>query len=219
MGCREMRVAPLPGSTAPSISIPCLVISAYEAILKPAAWSHSSFYVNLGELKAQRCLTLSPPQLPYCSQAAHGHVTEKAPTGYKADALESKFHDDAILFFFLVTASGVVGSAACEVAELLASGNFILTVVPCGVPLLVESMLVYGVGVMQLPVAPAGGILESCLPVVDAFGCCPAAGGVDFWPYAAGRIGSMMLIFGNPGLSTADECCRRWGGVCDAAAY
>ncbi|GMH29922.1 hypothetical protein Nepgr_031765 [Nepenthes gracilis] len=45
-----------------------------------------------------------------------------------------------------VTASGVGGSAACEAAELLAPGNFILTVVvvgvtisPCGVPLLVES--------------------------------------------------------------------------------
>ncbi|GMH27832.1 hypothetical protein Nepgr_029675 [Nepenthes gracilis] len=29
-------------------------------------------------------------------------------------------------------------------------------------------------------------ILKTCLPVVAAFGCCPAAGGVEVWPFAAG---------------------------------
>ncbi|GMH06065.1 hypothetical protein Nepgr_007905 [Nepenthes gracilis] len=50
---------------------------------------------KLVELKAQHCPTLSPTQMPYCSQAAHGNVPEDPPTGYEAAALETKFRDDA----------------------------------------------------------------------------------------------------------------------------
>ncbi|GMH02147.1 hypothetical protein Nepgr_003986 [Nepenthes gracilis] len=110
--------------------------------------------------------------------------------------------------FCPVTASGVGGSAAYEVAHcwFLAISSSLLWLIRCPCdglsvlmwlpsllvvtlvvcPCWLNSMLVFGVGVMQLPVAPAGGILGFCLPFVAAFGCCPAAGGVEFWPYAVG---------------------------------
>ncbi|GMH27864.1 hypothetical protein Nepgr_029707 [Nepenthes gracilis] len=73
-------------------------IAAREA--SPNSASRISFDVErlhrkLVELKAQRCLTLSPTQMPYCPQAAHGYVPEEAPTGNEAADLETKFRDDA----------------------------------------------------------------------------------------------------------------------------
>ncbi|GMH15527.1 hypothetical protein Nepgr_017368 [Nepenthes gracilis] len=84
--------------------------------------------------------------------------------------IEADFGAASALVFWAdpVTATSVGGSAARVGAELLvlAISSSLLCLVVC--PCWLNFMLVFGVGVMQQPVAPAGGILGVPLLMVGA---------------------------------------------------